>query len=181
LHALRLLNGPLLHLERTGRCSTATTFASTPRSAGGDTCPSKSVPAGEIERLVVEQIKAIGRDPSLISATLKQTRKQVKETVARLDGEKAALERNCESITSEVRKLATDAAMTNGATSARLGDSRRTHPVAETTHDGDSRTSARIERSVIDERDVATALGAFRLGMGNRCRRRSRHESFNCW
>ena len=31
---------------------------------GWDTCPSKSVPSGEIERFVVEQIKAVGRDPA---------------------------------------------------------------------------------------------------------------------
>ncbi|WP_197532948.1 recombinase family protein [Symmachiella macrocystis] len=32
-------------------------------------CPPKSVPAGEIERFVVDQIRAIGRDPGLVAAT----------------------------------------------------------------------------------------------------------------
>lgn len=128
---------------------------------GWDTCPSKSVPAGEIERLVVEQIKAIGRDPSLISATLKQTRKQVKEAVARLDGEKAALERELRKHHGEVRKLATDATNTNGATSARLGDLADRIRVAEQRMTEIREQVLVLSRSVIDERDVATALGAF--------------------
>jgi site-specific DNA recombinase len=32
---------------------------------GWDQCPSKSIPAGQIETFVVEQIGAIGRDPAL--------------------------------------------------------------------------------------------------------------------
>jgi len=128
---------------------------------GWDTCPSKSVPAAEIERLVVEQIKAIGRDPSLISATLKQTRKQVKGTVARLDGEKAALERELRKHHAEVRKLATDAATTNGATSSRLGDLAERIRLAEQRMTEIREQVLALSRSVIDERDVAKALGAF--------------------
>jgi site-specific DNA recombinase len=39
---------------------------------GWDTCPTKSVPAQEIERFVVEQIRGIGNDPALIRATVSQ-------------------------------------------------------------------------------------------------------------
>jgi hypothetical protein len=31
---------------------------------GWQTCPSKSIPAGEIERFVVDQIRCVGRDPT---------------------------------------------------------------------------------------------------------------------
>ena len=34
---------------------------------GWDTCPSRSIPAGEVEQFVVEQIKCIGRDPRLVA------------------------------------------------------------------------------------------------------------------
>jgi site-specific DNA recombinase len=37
---------------------------------GWHTCPSKSIPAGEIERFVVEQIRRIGNDPTLLNGTL---------------------------------------------------------------------------------------------------------------
>ncbi len=41
---------------------------------GRQTCPSQSIPAGEIERIVVEQIKVIGRDPDLVAETVRQAR-----------------------------------------------------------------------------------------------------------
>ena len=36
---------------------------------GWNTCSSKSVPAGQIEQFVVEQIRVIGKDPALVQAT----------------------------------------------------------------------------------------------------------------
>jgi site-specific DNA recombinase len=41
---------------------------------GWDTCQSKSVPAAEIEQFVVEQIRAIGTDPTVVAETAKQAR-----------------------------------------------------------------------------------------------------------
>src|ERR1043166_3899144 len=39
---------------------------------GWDACPSKSIPAQEIEDFVVQQIKRIGTDPTIIAGTLEQ-------------------------------------------------------------------------------------------------------------
>jgi len=36
---------------------------------GWHTCPSPSLPAGAIERCVVDEIKCIGRDPAVLAAT----------------------------------------------------------------------------------------------------------------
>ena len=41
---------------------------------GSDTCPTGSIPAVEIERFVVVQIRAIGRDPALVAETIAQAR-----------------------------------------------------------------------------------------------------------
>jgi site-specific DNA recombinase len=41
---------------------------------GWASCPTKSVPAGEIERLVVEQIRVIGTDPALVAKVLEEAR-----------------------------------------------------------------------------------------------------------
>ena len=49
------------------------------REEGWDACPTKSVPAVEIERLAVEQVRAVGRDPAVFEATLEAAR-------ARADG-----------------------------------------------------------------------------------------------
>src|SRR6202040_4171319 len=43
---------------------------------GWDTCPSKSVPAAQIEQFVVEQIRCVGRDTALLNETVAQARKQ---------------------------------------------------------------------------------------------------------
>ena len=44
------------------------------REEGWGACPTKSVPATQIEGLVVEQIRAIGRDPEVFEATLDAAR-----------------------------------------------------------------------------------------------------------
>jgi site-specific DNA recombinase len=43
---------------------------------GWDACPSKSIPAAEIERVVVDRIRAVGRDPAVLVATVAEARRQ---------------------------------------------------------------------------------------------------------
>lgn len=59
---------------------------------GWQRCPSPSVPAGEIEQFVVEQIKCIGRDPELVQATIGETQLAVKQETNRLKKERTALQ-----------------------------------------------------------------------------------------
>ena len=91
---------------------------------GRATCPAPSVPAGEIERFVVEEIKAIGRDPALVAATLAESRRLAQEATKRLKAERAALERQRRADEAELRRLAATAAK-NGEL-ARLADVPRT-------------------------------------------------------
>ena len=64
----------------------------TAQQRGWSECPSPSVPAGEIERFVVEQIKCIGRDPAVIAETVRQVRQQTEGGIERLNHERAALQ-----------------------------------------------------------------------------------------
>lgn len=57
---------------------------------GWDACPSPSLPAHEIEKFVVDQIRAVGQDPSVIRDTLAQCGVQMHERVERLKLEKRA-------------------------------------------------------------------------------------------
>src|SRR5690606_16966588 len=41
---------------------------------GWQVCPSPSLPAGEIERFVIDEIRAVGRDPRVIEETLVEAR-----------------------------------------------------------------------------------------------------------
>ena len=59
---------------------------------GWHTCPSKSVPAGQIEALVLRQIQSIGKDPKLLAEVLEQVHSQDDAHVAGLIGEQRHLE-----------------------------------------------------------------------------------------
>ena len=63
----------------------------TAQQRGWSECPSPSVPAGEIERFVVEQIKCIGRDPAVIAETVRQVCQQTEGGIERLNHERKAL------------------------------------------------------------------------------------------
>jgi site-specific DNA recombinase len=54
---------------------------------GWDTCPSKSIPAGEIEQFVVDQVKCVGRDPALLHEVLAQAHQQDKARRTELETE----------------------------------------------------------------------------------------------
>jgi site-specific DNA recombinase len=58
---------------------------------GWKSCPAPSLPAGEIERFVVDEIRCIGRDPKVIEETMAQVRQRTKEQISRLQGERDAL------------------------------------------------------------------------------------------
>jgi hypothetical protein len=53
-------------------------------------CPAKSIPAPEIERFVVEQIRRVGENPDLINATVAQTQQLTAKRLADLDVEVVA-------------------------------------------------------------------------------------------
>jgi site-specific DNA recombinase len=72
---------------------------------GWGTCPSKSVPASEIERVVVEQIRCIGRDPGLLAETVIQAHEQIEARMDELKSEHQGLNRDLSRWEGEVRQL----------------------------------------------------------------------------
>ena len=72
---------------------------------GWQSCPSKSIPAGPIEQLVVEQIQRLGRDRLVLEQMLATVRQQDEARVAEWEGERVGLERDLLRGQSEVRKL----------------------------------------------------------------------------
>ncbi|MCL4199315.1 MAG: recombinase family protein [Phycisphaerales bacterium] len=89
---------------------------------GWDSCPSKSIPAGEIERVVIEQVRAIGKDPRLVEATLRHARQHNEDAMREFRTEQVTVERQLRRHHAEVGKLAADASNHDGGTAARLGD-----------------------------------------------------------
>jgi site-specific DNA recombinase len=60
---------------------------------GWHTCQTKSVPAGEIERFVVDQVKEVGKDPAALDRTVRRMRAQAEQSVAEREAELKALSR----------------------------------------------------------------------------------------
>jgi site-specific DNA recombinase len=58
---------------------------------GKDACGGGSVPATELENLVVDHIRAIGKDPEVVLATLREAQRQLQAKLPALKAEKAAL------------------------------------------------------------------------------------------
>lgn len=63
---------------------------------GYKTCPSRSIPAGQIEELVVTQLKKIGKDTALLREVLAAAHQQDATRKTELIPEKRGLERDCQ-------------------------------------------------------------------------------------
>jgi site-specific DNA recombinase len=131
---------------------------------GWDTCPSKSVPALEIENFVVDRIRSIGKNPELASEVLEQARAQVKRQEDELLGEQRLL-RN------ELKKYGAEMARLTGSLNGGNGDgSRLTERLAvltERVQTAEERLAAvneqiaGLDRQAIDEVDLKTVLSQF--------------------
>jgi site-specific DNA recombinase len=64
------------HTTRNGSKRYRYYVCSSAQKRGWDTCPSKSIPAAQIEEFVVGQIKCIGQDRALLEEVLAQARRQ---------------------------------------------------------------------------------------------------------
>ncbi|MBI3865533.1 MAG: recombinase family protein [Planctomycetia bacterium] len=127
---------------------------------GWDTCPTKSVSAPEIEKFVVDQIRAIGRDPALVAETLAQARGQVEARLGELEAERRRLEQDLGQHHREVRELAISG-MAGEPTMARLGDLNERIRQAELRLGEIHTEVGTLRGDVIDEADLTRALAAF--------------------
>jgi site-specific DNA recombinase len=91
---------------------------------GWQRCPSKSIPAAQIEQLVLGQIQQLGRDPQVLHQVLTHVRQQDEARLAELDSERSALERDLLRGQGELRKLLAEVSMgeSNGRVVSRLAE-----------------------------------------------------------
>ena len=61
---------------------------------GRSTCPSKAVPAGAVERYVVDRVRGIGRDSALVAAVAAEARGAIEARLAEITAERRAIERD---------------------------------------------------------------------------------------
>ncbi len=127
---------------------------------GWHTCPSKSIPAGEIEKFVIDQVRGIGRDPALLVETLSATRTESKVRAGELETEKSGLERDLARHNARMRELA-GALGTGGASTDRMADLLDRVRGAEGRLIQVRDELRQLERELIDENEAALALAAF--------------------
>jgi site-specific DNA recombinase len=72
---------------------------------GRSTCPSGSVPAGEIERFVLEQVRSIGRDRRLLAEVVARADAQAKSRAAELGAERRSLKNELARLSRETGSL----------------------------------------------------------------------------
>ncbi len=130
---------------------------------GWQTCPSKSVPAAEIEALVVAQVQEAGRDPALLRGALAQARQQAEGQAAQLEAEGGALEHDLGRWQGEVRLLSGQLrpGQDNGPLVARLAQlQERVALVAGRVQKVREQVRAAHE-GLLDEGQAAAALALF--------------------
>ena len=137
----------------------------TAQKRGWHNCPSKSIPAGEIEQFVVGQLRRIGHDPALVRETVAQARDLGESQRAALDAERRGLQRDLAHWNDEVRELLGRIAPndTDTPATARLAN------LQERIH-GAERRATEVEeqllilsRGVVGEAEVAAAMAKFDL------------------
>ncbi|GJQ27741.1 MAG: cassette chromosome recombinase B [Phycisphaerae bacterium] len=132
----------------------------TAQKQGWHACPSKSLPAEEIERFVVDQIRAIGKDPAIMGMALEQARAQQEEQVAGLEADARIVERDVGRLHVEIAKAAA-AAATNGHAAVRLAELHEQLREAEQRLTELRDDLARARRQMVSKREVDSALEAF--------------------
>jgi site-specific DNA recombinase len=130
---------------------------------GWQTCPSKSIPAAEIESVVLNQIRSIGRDPDLLQATLTQAQKQEDARMVELDAERRVLERDLARWHAELQSLSGQLGGTNGDRSviSRLADLQERIDMAERRLSGVREQMNQVRHQRIDEAEARQALATF--------------------
>ncbi len=127
------------------------------QKSGWQECPAPSLPAGEIERFVVDQIKAIGRDPSVVRDTLAQVRRQTELGIERLTAERSGVVREIRNEYAELGKLA--AVSVQG--DPRLAQANDHIRIAEHRVTEIDDELATLNGELIDEFEIVNALKEF--------------------
>ena len=135
----------------------------TAQKRGWHTCPSKSIPAAEIEALVVEQVMEVGRDPALVHSVLERARQQGQEQTAELEAEGHALEHDLARWQGELHLLSGQLrpGEDNGSLVARLAELQERVALVVGRVQKVRAQIREVHDGLLDEGQAATALALF--------------------
>src|SRR6056297_1749489 len=72
---------------------------------GWNQCPSRSIPAAEIERYVIDQVQQVVVNPELVTATYEEARRQVDEQLEQLKTEQKSINRSLGRANGEIQSI----------------------------------------------------------------------------
>ena len=116
--------------------------------------------AAQIEQVVIEQIKCVGRDPAVLRDVLAEANRQNDTRIAELEAERRELERDLGHWHQDLQRVSGEA-IQNGATTARLADLHERIAQAERRIATVGEEMDAIRNQALDPDDVAEALAKF--------------------
>ena len=126
---------------------------------GRGSCPSGSLPAAEIERAVVDEIRCLGSDRAMLDETLRAALGQIDAAVERLIAERRVVERGLVRTQAELRRvLAADPSTASAGVVSALHDHTAT---AEARLRAIAEEITAQEREMIEPREATAALAGF--------------------
>ncbi len=131
---------------------------------GSDACTTGSVPAAELERLVVDHIKAVGRDPQVVLATLQEAKKQLEVKKPELREEVESLKADLARHRQEMNRLVTLVASGDqvaDAVSEHIADLHETIRRKEVRLKEVRAELKALADATVDEADLRQALSLF--------------------
>lgn len=126
---------------------------------GWSQCPAPSVPAGEIERFVVEQIQTIGTDEDLLDQTIGQIESRSASLHDNLEAERKSLQRQLRNDHEKLRAIAANAS--NSGRVAGLPELQKRIGIADDRLKAIAGELQSLEAQAIDTADVRRLLSRF--------------------
>ena len=126
---------------------------------GWSECPAPSVPAGEIERFVVEQIQTIGTDEDLLNQTIGQIELRSNQLHRNLEAERKSLQRQLRNDHEKLRAIAAN--VSNNGRVAGLPELQKRIDTAEDRLKAIGTELQSLESQAIDTADVRRLLAGF--------------------
>jgi site-specific DNA recombinase len=151
------------HTTRNGTKRYRYYVCSSAQKRGWDTCPSKSIPAAQIEEFVVGQIKCVGQDQALLREVLAQAHQQDEARTSELEAEQRSLEKDLAGWHAELHKLSGQLRPgdDNGSIISRLADLQERIGLVEGRMRKVREQIQTVQQQLLDEEETAVAMSVF--------------------